>query len=128
MGAELCRWWSRERVSIDTAQLSLLRRSVGDQRTREILDEVAFHLSDRMVLLRRAVEAGRLSEARALTDRLAALAEQIGLDAFVRVAGDLGPCLRRGQGAARDAVLARLERLAEASLRVVLDYADQSAL
>jgi hypothetical protein len=118
----------REGVVLDTAAIALLRRSLGDQRTREIVEEAVFHLSDRLGLLREALDAGDAAAARALAERIAALATQVGLASFARVARDLAGCLGRGDAAATAAVAARLARQAEESLYGVIHYADQSAL
>ncbi len=128
MGAKLYRCKVREGVVLDTTSIMLLRRSVGDQRTREIVEEVVFHLSDRLALLRQALEADDGDEAFALAARLAALSEQLGLAGFARVARDLGRCLEAADTVATAAVAARLARLAADSLFSVIHYADQSAL
>jgi hypothetical protein len=128
MGAELYQVKAREGVVLDTTRITALRRSVGDQRAREIVEEVVFHLADRLSLLREALDAGGGPEAEALAARLAALSEQLGLASFARVARDLGGCLAAENPVAVAAVGARLGRLADASLYSVIRYADQSAL
>jgi len=128
MGAELFRCVVRECVVLDTAQISVLRRSLGDQRTREVVEEVVFHVSDRMGLLQDALDAGDAAEALALAARLGSLSEQVGLQTFAQVARDLTRCLEAADATATAAVAARLARLAEDSLVSVIRYADQSAL
>lgn len=128
MGADLIKCRAREGVVLDTTRITVLRRSVGDQRTREIVEEVVFHLADRLALLREALEGGGGREAEALAARLAALSEQLGLADFARVARDLCQCLGAGDAVATAAVGARLSRLADESLYSVIRYADQSAL
>lgn len=128
MSAELIRCTIRESVVLDTARITVLRRSLGDQRTREVVEEVVFHVSDRMSLLEEALGAGNSGEALVLAARLGSLSEQVGLQTFARVARDLARCLEAGDAAATAAVAARLARLAEDSLVSVIHYADQSAL
>jgi hypothetical protein len=128
MGATLYQCNRPEGVVLDTTRIMLLRRSVGDQRTREIVEEVVFHLSDRLGLLRAALDRDDDAEAQALATRLAALSEQLGLSSFARVARDLGACLDASNAVAAAAVAARLARLAEESLFSVLEYADRTAL
>jgi hypothetical protein len=118
----------REGVVLDTTRICVLRRSVGDQRTREIVEEVVFHLTDRLGLLAAALEARDAAEARALAARLAAASEQLGLASFARVARDLGACLDATDAVATAAVAARLGRLADESLNSVMRYAEQTAL
>lgn len=118
----------KERMAVDAQCIVLLRRSLGAHRTREILEEVVFHLTDRMGLLNRAIEAGDAQEARALAGRMAAMSEQVGLLGFARVARDLGGCLDKRDPVAAAAVAARLGRLADNAVIRLIDYADRSAL
>ena len=106
----------------------MLRQSLGDQRCREVVSEVVFHLTDRLGLLQAALDTGDEVEGQALASRLSSLSEQVGLSDFARVARDLCRCLEAGDGVATAAVAARLLRLAEESLFSVILYADQSAL
>jgi hypothetical protein len=113
MEAELVNFTAREAAGLDGARIQLLRRSLGDQRCREIVAEVVFHLTDRMALLGEALCSGDRAEAKALTSRLAGLAEQVGLSLFARVARDLHLCLRAEDPTAVASVHARLGRIAE---------------
>jgi hypothetical protein len=128
MGAELYRIASREDAALDTARILLLRQSLGDQRCREIVAEVVFHLTDRLGLLQGALESRNSAEAQVLASRLASLSEQVGLADFARVARDLAGCLGAGDAVAVAAVGARLMRLGEDSLFEVVLYTDQTAL
>jgi hypothetical protein len=128
MGAVLYRIAQHENAVVDTARILVLRKSLGDQRCREVIDEVVFHLSDRLGLLQSALERGDVIEITALTGRLASLSEQVGLGDFARVCRDLLACVERGDATATAAVGARLFRLGEESLFTVMLYADQSAL
>ena len=117
-----------ETATLDPGRIQLLRQSLGDQRCREIVAEVVFHLTDRLTLLKAALAAEDRAEALALAPRLAGLAEQVGLTRFAQVARDLRDCLRAEDAVAAAAVAARLGRLAEASLGGVLRYADPAAV
>ena len=128
MGAELYQIASHEDAELDTTRIMVLRQSLGDQRCREVVEEVVFHLTDRLGLLQAALGAGNAAEAQVLASRLASLSEQVGLADFARVARDLGACLAAGDAIATAAVGARLMRLGEDSLFSVILYADQSAL
>ena len=128
MGAELFQILAREDAALDTTRIMVLRQSLGDQRCREIVSEVVFHLTDRLGLLQTALAADDGAEAQVLASRLASLSEQVGLADFARVARDLGICLTAGDAIATAAVGARLMRLGEDSLFSVILYADQSAL
>ena len=128
MGAKLFQCAAHEDVVLDTTRIMVLRRSLGDQRARAVVEEVVFHVSDRMGQLRAALDAREVAEAQALATRLASLSEQVGLATFAQVARALAGCLEAGDTVASAAVAARLGRLAEESLLSVMDYADQSAL
>ena len=128
MSAELYQIATREDAVLDTGRIVVLRQSLGDQRCREVVSEVVFHLTDRLGLLQTALDAGEVADAQTLASRLASLSEQVGLKDFARVARDLGACLGTGDPVATAAVSARLMRLGEGSLFSVIHYADQSAL
>ena len=128
MGAELFSLPAHEDAELDTSRIHLLRASLGDQRCREVVEEVVFHLTDRLALLQAALERDAAGEAQTLALRLAGLSEQIGLADFARVARDLGGVLLRADEIAAAAVAARLIRLGEDSLCTVMTYADECAL
>ena len=128
MGAELYQFAAHEDPELDTSRIIVLRQSLGDQRCREVVEEVVFHLTDRLGMLRVALAEGNEAEAQVIATRLASLSEQVGLADFARVARDLGACLAAGDRIASGAVSARLLRLGEDSLFSVILYADQTAL
>ncbi len=128
IGARLVAFDACESATLDPARIQLLRQSLGDQRCREIVGEVVFHLTDRLALLNAALAAEDRAEALALAPRLAGLAEQVGLTRFAQVARDLRDCLRAEDEIAAAAVAARLSRLAEASLHGVMRFADPAAV
>ena len=128
MGAELYRIAAHEEAELDTSRLVVLRQSLGDERCREVVEEVVFHLTDRLGQLQAALDDGNAAEAQVLSTRLASLSEQVGLADFARVARDLAACLAAGDPIATAAVAARLMRLGEDSLFSVMIYTDQSAL
>ena len=128
MGANVFQCAAHECVVLDTTRITILRRSLGDQRTREVVEEVVFHLADRLSLLTEALSVDDRAEAQALASRLASLSEQVGLATFAGVARDLDHCLAAGDPVATAAVAARLGRLADELLFSVMRYADQSAL
>ncbi len=128
MAAQIFRFASHEDAVLDTSRILVLRQSLGDQRCREVVEEVVFHLTDRLGLLEAALRADNPAEAQILASRLASLSEQVGLADFARVARDLHLCLLTADEVATAAVAARLARLGEESLFSAILYADQSAL
>lgn len=127
MVAQLYRLGTQEPASLDVARLAVLRQALGEKRCREVVEEVVFHLTDRLAQLKTALETGDAVEMQVLASRLASLSEQVGLGDFARVARDLGSCAAAGDTYAIGAVGARLQRLGEDSLFTVILYADQSA-
>ncbi len=128
MPAQVFHFASHENTKLDTTRIMVLRQSLGDQRCREVVEEVVFHLADRLGLLEAALHKGDVAGAATLASRLAGLSEQVGLADFTRVSRDLCQCLRDEDMVATAAVAARLSRLGEDSLFDVIMYADQTAL
>ena len=128
MGAELYQIAAHEDAELDMSRLIVLRQSLGDERCREVVEEVVFHLTDRLSQLQSALAEADHAAAQVLASRLASLSEQVGLADFARVARDLAACIEAEDGPATGAVGARLLRLGEESLFSVMVDADQSAL
>jgi hypothetical protein len=128
MGAELYTIPAHEDAELDRSRIQLLQQSLGDQRCREVVSEVVFHLTDRLGLLQEPLGNGDFTEARALAQRLATLSEQVGLSDFSRVARDLAACLAAGDANATAAVSARLTRIGEDSLFSVIAFTNHTAL
>lgn len=118
----------QEAANIDTARILVLRQSVGDERCREIIEEVVYHLSERLTRLETALTDWDCATIVALASRLASLSEQVGLADFARVARDLCNCIEAEDPTAAAAVSARLLRLGDESILSVMLYADQAAL
>ena len=68
MGAELYRIAAHEDAELDTSRLLVLRQSLGDERCREVVEEVVFHLTDRLGQLQTALDADNAAEAQVLAD------------------------------------------------------------
>lgn len=128
MGAQLLRFAAREDAVLDTARIGALRQSLGEERCREVVAEVVFHLTDRLAQLEIALRDGHGQEAQLLASRLAGLSEQLGLSNFARVSRDLRRCLCAGDEVATSAVGSRLLRLGADSMFSVILYAEYSTL
>jgi hypothetical protein len=128
MGAKVFRLASHEDAVLDPSRIEVLKQSLGAERCREVVEEVVFHLTDRLTRLEDALRAQDVAESIRLATRLASLSEQVGLADFARVSRDLGACLDAGDPIATAAVAARLMRLAENSLFSVIVLTDQNAL
>jgi hypothetical protein len=128
MGAQVYRLASHEDAVLDGSRIEVLKQSLGAARCREVVEEVVFHLTDRMSRLEAALGTDDAPEAVRLAARLASLSEQVGLADFARVARDLGACIDADDATATAAVLARLLRLGEESLFSVIVLADHAPL
>ena len=101
MGAELYHIASREDAELDTSRILVLRQSLGDQRCREVVSEVVFHLTDRLGLLQTALAAAMRPRRRCWPRGSRASASRSASRTFARVARDLVGCLaaeRPGRG------------------------------
>jgi hypothetical protein len=128
MEAEVYRLVAHEDAVLDKRRIAILKQSLGPKRCREVVEEVVFHLTERLTLLEKALATDDVPEASRLAARLASLSDQVGLSDFARVARDLGFCLDAGEQTATAAVAARLIRIGEESLFTVVHYADTAAL
>jgi hypothetical protein len=126
--AEIHRLGAHEDARLDITRILVLRQSLGELRCREVVEEVVFHLTDRLGRLKAALDVDDGAEAQVLASRLASLGEQVGLADFARVARDLAACLAEEDATAAGAVGARLLRIGEDSVFSVILYADQSTL
>jgi hypothetical protein len=128
MMGDVIRIAAQEPARLDTRRIVVLRQSLGPKRCREVVEEVVFHLTERLTRLEMSLMEGDVAEAARLASRLASLSEQVGLADFARVSRDLGMCLDAKDEVAVAAVAARLIRLGEDSLFSAISYAEHSAL
>ncbi len=101
--------------SVDYDVIRALKRSVGSARYVEIAEEATFALADRLGRLERAFRNGDMAMCYRHAVNICGIASQIGLVGVANVAADVKVCARDSDPALA-AVLARLNRLAEASL------------
>jgi hypothetical protein len=55
MGADVYRLESHEVAVLDKRRIVVLRQSLGPERCREVVEEVVFHLTERLTLLEKAL-------------------------------------------------------------------------
>ncbi len=103
------------RNSVDFEVIRALRQSVGSHRYTSIAEDATFALADRLGQLERAHRDGDLALCYRHAVNICGVASQIGLVGVTRVASDVMICARDNDPAL-PAVMARLNRLAEASL------------
>ncbi|WP_170326189.1 hypothetical protein [Ruegeria arenilitoris] len=116
----------KETVRLDLEQLSGLYRQLGDKNALDVLcrtvEELAVRLSNCERFWRQRDWAGLRKCARSLV----AIADQIGMVALARVAGDVAQTVDTGDAVATGATLSRLIRVGEKSLTVIWDQQDLS--
>ena len=116
----------KETVRLDTDRLNGLYHQLGDRNALDVLcrtvEELAVRLSNCERFWRQRDWAGLRKSARSLV----AIAEQIGMTALARVAGDVAQSVDVGDAVATGATLSRLIRVGEKSLTVIWDQQDLS--
>jgi hypothetical protein len=105
-----------EAALVDMESVRVLRRSLGDEKCDEILQDSVFQIADRLSRLEKAVKAEDLPEIYRHCLALVGTAEQVGMVGVSFVARDLMNCVCVGNLTAIHAVAARLIRIGEDSL------------
>lgn len=115
-----------ENVRLDTDRLGALYRQMGEAGAEEVvcraIEELAVRLSHCQRVWRKADDIALRKSARSLI----AIADQIGMSALARVAGDVTVAVDAGDRVAQAATLSRLMRTGERSLTAVWDLQDLS--
>ncbi|MDF1856352.1 MAG: hypothetical protein P1U48_13020 [Pseudooceanicola sp.] len=115
---------SDERVRLDRDRLAELTSQLGEQEAENIICRAMEELAVRLSFTERQFRQGKYAEIRKSARALVAIADQIGMYALARVAGDVIACVDRGDEVALTAVLARLMRIGEQSLAAIWDRHD----
>jgi hypothetical protein len=110
-----------EPARLDRERMQRLFAELGPEAAEEVVTRALEELAVRLAHLDRCRQADDLARLRKTTRGMAAISEQLGMDALARVALDATACVDSGDAVALAAVLARLERLGERSLLAVWD-------
>lgn len=105
---------------VDYTVIRTLKDSVGHRRYTEIAEEATFALADRLGKLERAHRQQDYAMCYRHALNICGISSQIGLRGVADVAADVMACARN-EDMALTAVIARLNRLAEASLFSVFE-------
>ena len=111
---------------LDPERLAALCLEIGEGQAPELLVRAMQDLSERVDRARGLLRAGRLSDLALCAQRIAGIAGPMGLTGLARVAGDVAALGETGDRVALAAALARLERIANQSLRMVWLLRDMS--
>lgn len=113
-----------EAVSVDHDRLGALYKQLGEASAEDVvcraMEELALRLSHCDRLFRQSDKGELRKSARSLI----AIAEQIGMSAVSRVAGDVTNCIDTKDDVALAATLQRLMRTGEGSLTAIWDIQD----
>ncbi|MDU8910103.1 hypothetical protein [Aestuariicoccus sp. MJ-SS9] len=115
-----------ERAGIDRERIEELYRQLGPAGAEDVVCRAMVDLAFRMGHIDTLHRNADWAEMRKQTHTTAAVAEQIGMTALARVAGDVVRCIDDGDSVATAATLARLLRLGERSLVAIWDLQDLS--
>lgn len=110
-----------EPILLDPDSLEALYEALGPTGAESVvsraMEDLALRLSDLVAFHR----AGKLNELSRTARSMIAIADQVGLTSFARVAADVSHCARTGDPIALGATLCRLERIGDRSLTAVWD-------
>jgi hypothetical protein len=115
-----------EPVRLERKRLQAIYSSLGPVEAEEIICRAMEELALRLAMIDKA-HAARERDALAKGARgIVAIADQVGMCALARVAGDVAICAERRDATALAATLARLLRVSDRSLTAVWDVTDLS--
>ena len=109
-----------EQFQFDPSHIVVLFVEYGSRGAEQLIAETMEEIAVRLVAIEHGLRDQRTADLIADVRALAELARRVGLTGLRMVAEDLETCLPR-QGAARDAVAARLMRVGERSLTAIWD-------
>jgi hypothetical protein len=112
-----------EKPWIEPENINVLKHALGVEPSRNIVERAACEVSGRLSRLERVLMTGDLAQTAKIAASMIALAEQIGLSTFARVAQNLVDAIHDGDFVAIAAISQRLMRQGEAALFEVVDFA-----
>lgn len=115
-----------ETVRLDRDRLGALYRQLGEDGAEDVVCRAIEELAARLSICERLWRDGNGPGLSKCARSLIAIAEQIGMSALARVAGDVCAAVDAGDDAAAGATLFRLIRTGERSLSAVWDSQDLS--
>lgn len=115
-----------ERVRLDQDRLGELYAQLGEAGAEDVVCRAMEELAARLTQTARTYQQGALPDLRKSARSIAAIADQIGMQALARVARDVTACVDTGDSNGLAATLARLMRIGERSLTAVWDLKDLS--
>ena len=105
-----------ETVQIHPDSVKTLQKQLGFEGSQELIERAVFEISERLVVMERALDVWDFDRVRKIASGLVRISEQIGLALFSRIAADVVLCVDRKDSVAAVAVTRRLLRVSDASL------------
>jgi hypothetical protein len=115
----------RDVVRQDVEAIAVIYRNLGAPVAEQMVTRALGELALAMAGVAEKVRSQELRDLARQLGRLGRMAEDLGLSTLASVAGDAKTCLERADGTAFSAVWARLMRVAERSLVIKAEPADQ---
>ena len=115
-----------EAVRLDSERLAELYVQLGEIGAEDVVCRAMEELAARLSHVERCRHEQKLPEMRKTARSLIAISEQLGMAVLARVAGDVTRCIDDQDHIALAAVLARMLRVGERSLREIWDLQDLS--
>lgn len=115
-----------ETVRLDSSRLDELYVQLGEIGAEDVVCRAVEELAVRLSHCERLWRRQDLEELKKCARSLIAIADQVGMSALARVAGDLTHAIDRGNAVAAAAILTRLIRIGARSLTAVWDLHDLS--
>lgn len=117
--------WQDEPLAMDEERLAGLYLELGEARAQAVVMRAVEDISVQLEQITGFARAGRLDALRRVAEEVADTAIPFGLQSLARVAGDVATLAARGDDpVAQAACLARLERVANRSMRIVFHLSD----
>lgn len=115
-----------ETVRLDPDRLGVLYSQLGPVAAEDVICRAIEELAVRLTRCERQWRQDSLAELRRSARSLVAIADQVGMVALARIAGDVTSTIDTGDPAAIGATLFRLIRVGERSLTAIWDLQDLS--
>lgn len=115
-----------EIVHVNQDRLDALYSGMDPVNAEDMVCRAMEELALRMAHSERLFRAGNMDGLHKSSKSMIAIADQIGMDAMAKVAGDVAHCVDMADGPALAATMARLLRTGEGSLTAIWDMQDMS--
>ncbi|GAB4385533.1 MAG: hypothetical protein Kow0045_11450 [Albidovulum sp.] len=113
-------------MRIDSARMVSLYAELGERGAGQLIERAMEEMSARLTEIQRHADEGDAEALIKSARLLSKMAEQVGMQSFATVAGDVMKAMRAKDGPGLAATLARLQRIGDRSLSAVWDLHDMT--